>query len=169
MNWYKTARFITEEELREKARSTPYSLFQCVECGRWIDFMKKAITDWKFENEMSKDELKVVAETKEAIENGRGRGLSTCRYCVSKTLKFDREASSKETWVDSKGQVVWIRGDTVNSPLTYREFKEAMPSEMSPGWPQSISKDGLSFYPPFRKIESDTKEAGVDSTMSVSP
>ena len=36
---------------------------------------------------MSDEELKVVAETKEAIENGRGRGLSTCKHCVSKALK----------------------------------------------------------------------------------
>jgi len=93
MNWYKKAkaerehRFITEDELRDLAKSVDYSLLQCVECGRWVDFMKKAISDWKFENEMSEDELKVVSATKEEIANGRGKGLSTCRHCVSKSLK----------------------------------------------------------------------------------
>jgi len=87
MNWYKKARFITEDELREKARSLDYSLLQCVECGRWIDMMKKAISDWKFEKEMSEDESKVVNEVKESIANGRGGGFSTCRHCVTKSLK----------------------------------------------------------------------------------
>ena len=77
----KTSRFITIKELEELGKRIPYSLLQCVDCGRWIDMNKKAISDWKLEIEMDKDELKVVSETKKAIENGYGSGWSTCKYC----------------------------------------------------------------------------------------
>ena len=80
MNWYKKS-FITQKELRDFAKSIPYSLLKCVKCGRWIDMSKKVIKDWKFESEMSDDEKKAVLDTEKEIENGRGQAGSTCSYC----------------------------------------------------------------------------------------
>lgn len=49
---------------------------------------------------------------------------------------------------DSKGQIMWIKGRTDISPLTYREWKEG--EDMKSG---SITKNGQTFIPPFTIIE----------------
>lgn len=97
-------RLFTYKELEEIGKSTPYSLLQCVDCGRWIDMNKKAISEWKLESEMDKDELMVVAETKKAIANGRGSGWSTCKYCrmSSNNMNWYKTAKKVEhsySWV----------------------------------------------------------------------
>lgn len=45
---------------------------------------------------------------------------------------------------DSRGKVMWIRGRTDISPLTFREFNEGR--DMQTGW---IEKDNVTYYPPF--------------------
>jgi len=45
---------------------------------------------------------------------------------------------------DSLGKVMWIRGKTDISPLTYREWQEA--SDMKSG---RVIKDNITYYPPF--------------------
>jgi hypothetical protein len=45
---------------------------------------------------------------------------------------------------DRSGKVMWIRGRTDISPLTYREWREA--SDMKSG---RVTKDGHEFIPPF--------------------
>jgi len=54
---------------------------------------------------------------------------------------------------DSKGQIMWIKGRTDLSPLTYREWREGM--DMQSG---RIVKEEHVFYPPFELSEEDIKE-----------
>jgi hypothetical protein len=51
---------------------------------------------------------------------------------------------------DSLGKVMWIRGRTDISPLTYREWQEA--SDMKSG---RVTKDGHEFHPPFNIKEEE--------------
>jgi len=46
---------------------------------------------------------------------------------------------------DSKGQIMWVKGRTDISPLTYREWKEG--EDMLSGW--ITTKNGQTFIPPF--------------------
>ena len=167
MNWYKKSkiedisenpatehRWITEKELRDLAKSVDYSLVQCVECGRWADFMKKAISDWKFEDEMSESELKVVSETKDAIDNGRGKGLSTCKHCVSKDLKNDLK-NFQEIMATSEHYIITCKcGDVHKCRCINLIHKEHPPT--------------VAHVDSCPTCE-ENKEAAVNSTMSVSP
>lgn len=45
---------------------------------------------------------------------------------------------------DSENKIMWIKGRTDISPLTYREFNEGR--DMTSG---SITKDGVKYLPPF--------------------
>jgi hypothetical protein len=45
---------------------------------------------------------------------------------------------------DTYGKVMWVRGRTDISPLTYREFNEGRDMESG-----TIEKDGIKYYPPF--------------------
>jgi len=45
---------------------------------------------------------------------------------------------------DTYGKVMWVRGRTDISPLTYREFNEGR--DMKSG---TITKDNITYYPPF--------------------
>jgi len=47
---------------------------------------------------------------------------------------------------DSKNQIMWIKGRTDISPLTYREWKEG--EDMLSGWIRT--KTGQIFIPPFK-------------------
>ena len=47
--------------------------------------------------------------------------------------------------IDSLDQIMWIKGRTDISPLTYREIKEG--EDMRSG---SICKDNIRYFPPFR-------------------
>ncbi len=53
---------------------------------------------------------------------------------------------------DSKGQIMWIRGRTDVSPLTYKEFREG--SDMKSGSVTKIST-GQTFIPPFTVSKED--------------
>ena len=53
---------------------------------------------------------------------------------------------------DSKGQIMWIKGRTDISPLTYKEFREG--SDMKSGSVTKIST-GQTFIPPFTVSEKD--------------
>jgi len=155
MNWYKKARFITEDELREKARSLDYSLLKCVGCGRWIDMMKKAISDWKFEDEMSEGELKVVNEVKESIANGRGSGLSTCRHCISKALKADIDGFKEVMTEHEHYEITCSECGDVNKCRCLSVIHDKNP----------VHKTVVDSCPSCE----DKKESAVNSTMSVSP
>lgn len=97
-------KFLTVKELEDLAKTSSYSLLQCVDCGRWIDMGKKAIPDWKLESEMNRDELKAVTETKKEIANGRGSGWSTCKYCrmSSNNINWYKVAKQKKIPLTSK-------------------------------------------------------------------
>lgn len=53
---------------------------------------------------------------------------------------------------DSKNKIMWIRGRTDISPLTYREFNEGRDMESG-----SIIKAGIRYIPPFNLKEEDVK------------
>jgi hypothetical protein len=57
----------------------------------------------------------------------------------------------KETIIafDSKEQIMWIKGNTKDSPLTYREFNEGRDMQSS-----TITKDGFTFHAPFKIVTS---------------
>ena len=48
---------------------------------------------------------------------------------------------------DANGIVIWIKGWTKISPLTYREAMMAL--EQTTG---SVVKDGVTYIPPFRRV-----------------
>ena len=54
---------------------------------------------------------------------------------------------------DSKGQIMWIKGRTDLSPLTYREWREGI--DMQSG---RILKEDYIFQAPFGLNEEDVKE-----------
>jgi len=60
---------------------------------------------------------------------------------------------------DSKQQIMWIKGRTDLSPLTYREWREGM--DMTEGG--AISKDGHTFHAPFTIKE---EEVPKDLTLA---
>ena len=51
---------------------------------------------------------------------------------------------------DSENKIMWIKGRTDISPLTYREFNEGR--DMQSG---SIVKDGIRYIPPFTLNEEE--------------
>ena len=56
-------------------------------------------------------------------------------------------AMAKQTLVarDSNGQVMWVKGRSDLSPMTYREWKES--ENMESGW--VIAGNGTKYIPPF--------------------
>ena len=54
---------------------------------------------------------------------------------------------------DSRGQIMWIKGRTDLSPLTYREWREGI--DMQSG---RILKEDYIFQAPFELNEEDVKE-----------
>lgn len=138
--WYKTSRLFTYKELEDLAKSTPYSLLQCVECGRWIDMGKKVISQWKTESEMNRDELKAVSDTKKEIANGRGSGWSTCKYCRASSNNMNWYKTAKKvdhsySWVfvnipkDIKKQMIDFGKEIDKDDLYVKEAEDGLEKE----------------------------------------
>ena len=62
------------------------------------------------------------------------------------------ETKGRVIWEDSQGQIMWIKGDTANSPLTWREMKEAikMKDQTSGAIIKEINGVRFEFVPSFR-------------------
>jgi len=89
---------------------------------------------------------------------------------------YKKAQNSNVTWEDSRGQVMWIKGDILNSPLTWREMKEAITMKNQTSGSVSKEIDGIKvkFIPPFkiRDNEGDEDievESAVDGGASASP
>ena len=67
----------------------------------------------------------------------------------------------KETWIDSKGEVVYVKGisSLKHGGLSRWEFNEG--KDMRKGTITKSYPDGTekTFYPPFRKIENGNRKA----------
>ena len=73
-------------------------------------------------------------------------------------MRIYRIAASKIWWEDSRGQVMWIKGDTANSALSWREMQEAITmKDQTIGSVSGKRKDGseFEFSAPFTKRTSE--------------
>ena len=65
---------------------------------------------------------------------------------------------------DIDGKIMWVKGRTDISPLTYREFNEGR--DMMSGW---IRKDGVKYIPPYTVAEEDIKKINKDKFIIECP
>ena len=80
-------------------------------------------------------------------------------------MNWYKKANSREVWVDSKGQTVYIKGvpTSERGGLTYHEWNEA--KDMQSG--SVTNNEGITYVPPFKKAEADLdKEANGEASPS---
>ena len=66
-------------------------------------------------------------------------------------MNWYKKAQSREIWVDSKGQIAYIKGRPSKNRLNHWEFNEA--KNMKSG---TVTKGGITFVPPFKLAPSGT-------------
>lgn len=74
-------------------------------------------------------------------------------------MKIYRLSSSQETWLDSRGQIVYIKGIPYKEPrLTRVEFGEAQSMQTGSVTKTLSNGSTITYYPPFRKKDEVFKQ-----------